>query len=334
MQGSHEIVNGTARNSWSGTANTYDAILSQSAYPPGNCYRGRIQATGADGGSDFMQTAERCVPCTIVIGAEGAGSGTVTINNNDEVPCGTTITATATPLAGSYFAGWSGHISSSSNPLTFTLGTSMVLDARFELIDSGGGGDCPNCDSHPQPWTGGESPIIIDVLGNGYDLTSVEDGVNFDISPGGKIERTAWTHGYSDDAFLVLDRNGDGLITNGVELFGNHTQQPRSTEPNGFTALRVFDSAEAGGNGDSLITSADAVFSALRLWTDTNHNGVSEANELTTVADAGVETIGLTYRTARRQDGHGNVFRYRAPVTFVGRPHSPRWAYDVFFVVD
>jgi hypothetical protein len=200
--------------------------------------------------------------------------------------------------------------------------------------DGGGGVDCPGCDANPLPWTGGESPVVIDVFGNGYDLTSARDGVEFDISPGGRIERTAWTHGFSDDAFLVLDRDGDGLITSGVELFGNHTEQPGSTQPNGFTALGVFDGAEAGGDGDGLITSSDAVFSALRLWTDTNHNGVSEPHELAALAEAGVETIDLDYRIARRQDQHGNVFRYRASVTFVGRPHSPRWAYDVFFVVE
>jgi hypothetical protein len=203
----------------------------------------------------------------------------------------------------------------------------------FENSSGGGGIDCPGCDANPQPWTGGESPVVIDVRNNGYDLTSVQDGVDFDISPGGRIERTAWTRLLSDDAFLVLDRDGDGLITSGSELFGNHTDQPRSTEPNGFTALRVFDSAGAGGNGDGLIASSDAVFSALRLWTDVNHNGVSEPHELATLAAAGVETIDLSYRTARRQDRHGNVFRYRAPVRFAGRPDSPRWAYDVFFVV-
>lgn len=209
-----------------------------------------------------------------------------------------------------------------------------AVDARWD--ETYGDNECPTCGDGdgPQPWTGGESPIIIDVLGNGYDLTSVQAGVDFDISPGGRIERTAWTHVLSDDAFLVLDRDGDGFVTSGAELFGNHTHQPHSTEPNGFTALRVFDSAEAGGNGDALITSSDAVFSALRLWTDVNHNGVSEPHELASLTETGVETIDLSYRTARRQDRHGNVFRFRAVVTFSGCPHSPRWAYDVFFVVE
>jgi len=192
----------------------------------------------AQGFSDV--TAIHCIGKTVMYGSIDAGGPYV----SDLSSCDTAAVSTATPPAGGVGGG-----------------------------DGGGGADCPNCDSNPQPWTGGESPIIIDMLGNGYDLTSVEAGVDFDISPGGKIERTAWTHAWSDDAFLVLDRDGDGLITTGLELFGNHTHQPHSMEPNGFTALRVFDTAKAGGNEDGLITSSDAVFSALRLWTDINHNG-------------------------------------------------------------
>jgi len=142
------------------------------------------------------------------------------------------------------------------------------------------------------------SPLILDLDGDGVETLGQNFYIHFDHDKNGFAERTGWVG--ADDGLLVLDRNGNGWIDNGSELFGNHS----GTGPapaSGFAALAEFDS-----NLDGRIDASDTAFASLRVWKDANSNGLTDAGELLTLQQAGVGSLSLSYTTGTAVDAQGN----------------------------
>jgi len=206
------------------------------------------------------------------------------------------------------------------------VGGAVVANIFLPCDDGGGGGSGDPAEGGDEPEPGSGTPILIDLGGRGYQLSSTVDGVRFDLDADGDPELMSWTERASDDAFLALDRSGNGLIDDGTELFGDATDQPPGGIRHGYRALAEFDKVENGGNQDGRITAADSVFDNLLLWIDTDHDGRSDAGELSRVSSWSIHSLDLEYVEARRKDRHGNEIRYFSKALLEvqrgqGRPH-------------
>jgi hypothetical protein len=175
------------------------------------------------------------------------------------------------------------------------------------------------------------SPIVINFESGEYRLTGRNSPVLFDMPGNGHPQLMGWTAAGADEAFLWLDRNHNGKVTSGAELFGNFTPLKSGRMAiNGFEALAEFDA-----NRDGIIDEHDPIWSRLMLWRDLNHNALSESSEISPLDASDVTAIDLDDHWTGRHDQWGNAFRYKSLISIRNRSgHAVRRqpVYDIFFV--
>ena len=145
-------------------------------------------------------------------------------------------------------------------------------------------------------------PLVLDLNGdNNIDLITADDSiVYFNHKNDGVKVNTSWIG--KDDGFLVIDKNNNGYIDNGSELFGNFTTKNNGDMANnGFEALKDYDT-----NGDLIIDYRDDKFSELRVWQDLNSDGISQSGELKTLKEAGISRLNLNNSETSNEVLEGN----------------------------
>jgi hypothetical protein len=168
------------------------------------------------------------------------------------------------------------------------------------------------------------TPLLLDLNGDGVRTRAIDQGVKFDIFGSGDKVQTGWVS--KEDGLLVMDRDGDGQITNAGELFGNGTSVAGGKAANGYEALAALDS-----NKDGAITAADAGFGKLQVWVDANSNGVTDAGELSSLADRNIVSIGVNATATSAKDNGNWVGLAGSYSTGDGGTHATA---DVWFVAD
>jgi Ca2+-binding RTX toxin-like protein len=169
------------------------------------------------------------------------------------------------------------------------------------------------------------SPLVLDLDGDGIETQGLLASAFFDHGGDGFAELTGWVG--VDDGLLVLDRNGNGTVDHGRELFGNETiLESGHKAADGYQALAEFDQ-----NRNGRVDAGDPIWSQLRVWRDSNGHGDSETSELLTLAGAGVSAIGTGAGPSTFIDAHGN--EHRLVGTFARSDGSLGATADVWFAV-
>ena len=171
------------------------------------------------------------------------------------------------------------------------------------------------------------SPLVVDLDGDGkIETVSTDGNIHFDFDSNQKIENSGWIG--KNEGFLVRDINGNGQIDNGTEMFGNHTVlQNGKNAVNGFEALKDLDS-----NGNGKFDAEDDAWSQVKVWRDTNTNGIVDSGELLTLEQAGIESINLKYDYQKEADENGNLEIQQG--TFNRTDGTTGKVSDVWFDVD
>jgi RTX calcium-binding nonapeptide repeat (4 copies) len=160
------------------------------------------------------------------------------------------------------------------------------------------------------------SPLILDLDGDGIEITPLSGALTFDHDADGVRTGTAWAG--ADDGLLVHDLDGNGLIDSGRELFGNNTVLANGQKAaDGYAALRALDA-----NTDGAVDAADAQFAGLRVWRDLDQDGVSDAGELLSLEEAGISQINLAKTAFSQTLADGTRLDGQASFVLNGQPHT------------
>ena len=146
-------------------------------------------------------------------------------------------------------------------------------------------------------------PLVFDLDGDGITTVSLEESnAFFDLDNNGFAEKTSWVS--AKEGLLAYDKNGDGVINGGNELFGDRTlmKDGKTLASSGFSALAEYDD-----NKDGKIDSNDAIYTLLRIWQDSDGDGIASAGELRRLVDLGIVSIGLSYSNTGVTDGANNI---------------------------
>ena len=172
---------------------------------------------------------------------------------------------------------------------------------------------------------GSATPVVLDLNGDGIRTLSIDAGVQFDILANGQATQTGWVS--PGDGILVMDRNGDQIINDGSELFGSSTAMSDGVaSPDGFTALRELDS-----NHDGLINQSDISFKDLKVWIDSNSNGLSSSSEIKTLDELGIKQLNLNASPSDARDNGNLVGLISSFETTDGLLHDLA---DVWFAIE
>ncbi|WP_231502384.1 calcium-binding protein [Paracidovorax avenae] len=157
-------------------------------------------------------------------------------------------------------------------------------------------------------WTPPRDPLVLDLDGDGIEAIGIDPTrpILFDHDGDGTRNATGWIKG--DDGIVVLDRNGNGLIDSGRELFGDQTLREGAQAGQGMFYANGYEAlAGQDGNGDGVIDAADTAYGQLRIWKDVNQDGISQAGELHTLSDLGIARLNVKGQRSSIDLGHGNT---------------------------
>jgi serine-aspartate repeat-containing protein C/D/E len=161
------------------------------------------------------------------------------------------------------------------------------------------------------------SPLAIDLNGDGVKSLSINKGVTFDILNIGSKSQVGWISG--DDGLLAIDKNGNGKIDNRSELFGGGVGE-------GFATLASFDT-----NKDGIVNSKDRGFDSLKIWKDSNTNGLTDAGELQALSVFGIKSLNVAHQSKFELDKQGNIMGERGSVNLASGKTADM--VDVYFQV-